>query len=53
MDNYNELIGKIAQSEQECYIVRGWYLDSNGSLKTYSLGYSESFIDVTEYQSIR
>lgn len=31
------------------YIVRGWYLDSNGCLKTYGEGYAESFSDETQY----
>lgn len=31
------------------YIVRGWYLDANGSPKTYGNGYEESFTDETQY----
>ena len=31
------------------YIVRGWYLDSNGCPKTYGDGYEESFTYETQY----
>lgn len=31
------------------YEVTGWYMDSNGCLKTHGDGYDESFISDTEY----
>lgn len=34
---------------EKSYEVKGWYMDSNGCLKTYGDGYSESFISETEY----
>lgn len=47
----NYLIGKIAYSNnRKTYIVRGWYLDSNGCLKTYGEKYNESFVDLTKYE---
>ena len=46
------LVGRIAyprNSYSKPYMVRGWYLDSNGCFKTYGSGYAESFPDETDY----
>ena len=31
------------------YLVRGWYLDANGCVKTYGDGYAETFFDQSSY----
>lgn len=46
----NNLIGKKATYNKISYLVQGWYLDSNGCLKTYGLGYIETFADLTSYE---
>jgi len=49
----NDLITKSARccklNKTKEYIVQGWYMDSNGNLKTYGDSYKESFVDETEY----
>jgi hypothetical protein len=45
----NDLIGMVATFGNVTYMVRGWYLDANGCLKTYGEGYSESFVEMTTY----
>jgi hypothetical protein len=48
-------IGQIASFQtaigsQKTYVVKGWYLDANGCLKTYGNGYEESFVSDTNYE---
>ena len=49
----NDLINKSARcckpNKTKEYTVQGWYMDSNGNLKTYGDSYEESFVDETEY----
>jgi len=46
-----ELNGMKAVSKwQDEYVVRGWYVDSNGCVKTYGQGYAESFVEDTTYR---
>jgi hypothetical protein len=50
----NDVIGKIAHTVDitlgyRSYVVCGWFLDSNGCIKTYGKGYLESFYDNTYY----
>ena len=43
------LVGRVARYGALSYLVRGWFMDSNGCLKTYGRGYDESFCDLTTY----
>ena len=49
----NDLINKSARcyklNKTKEYTVQGWYMNSNGNLKTYGDSYEESFVDETEY----
>ena len=47
--NGTGLVRRLAISRGRFYTVIGWYLDSNGCLKTYGTGYQESFMDETKY----
>ena len=49
-----DLCGMMAQFYRivggwKTYIVRGWYLDTDGCPKTYGDGYEESFTGETQY----
>ena len=35
------------------YLVKGWFLDPNGCLKTHGDNYDESFLDDTQYTKHR
>jgi hypothetical protein len=53
-NSLNRIIGLVCRFYRivggwTTYIVRGWYLDSNGCLKTYGHGYTESFYDESVY----
>lgn len=47
--NYNLLIGLVATTSRGLYVVKGWYLDSNGCVKTHDGRVGESFVDMTYY----